>query len=325
MLNKQVIITTALATRKHCLLSTKTKGLRKIKAESIIHAYTKFGKFIKPHAVCCDDHLDLNGLIKLDEFKNIKTRPQKFDKDSICMLNLCIQNFNIIKANLTESCGLFDKFLNMSQLEESLCFKVTGWNKLTFIQFAEYIKNIRDTAGRTKEQLIAIYLFWLRKGIDQSSLALFKNQTNQRQISHYLSQIRAAINSDFVPIYLGAHKGREFFLRHNSKTAKVLHEMDDKTLAVVVDGTYTKLEKSSNNDFQYLTYSMQKKYNLIKPFIMCCTDGFFIDCYGPFQARHNDATIFRHILNTDDNLKKLPKEKTIIFVDRGLSFKIYKI
>jgi hypothetical protein len=99
--------------------------------------------------------------------------------------------------------------------------------------------------------LIAIYLFWLRKGIDQSSLALFKNQTNQRQISHYLSQIRAAINSDFVPFYLGAHKGREFFLRHNSKTAKVLHEMDDKTLAVVVDGTYTKLEKSSNNDFQY--------------------------------------------------------------------------
>ncbi len=56
ILNKQVVITTALATRKHCLLCTKTKGLRKIKAESIIHAYTKFGKFIKPHAVCCDDH-----------------------------------------------------------------------------------------------------------------------------------------------------------------------------------------------------------------------------------------------------------------------------
>ena len=37
------------------------------------------------------------------------------------------------------------------------------------------------------------------------------------------------------------------------------------------------------------------------PFIICCTDGFF-DYYGPFQARHNDATIFRHILYTDDNL-----------------------
>ena len=69
----------------------------------------------------------------------------------------------------------------------------------------------------------------------------------------------------------------------------------------------------------------EKKYNLIQPFIICCTDGFFIDCYGPCQARHNDATIFRHFLYTDDNLKQLflPKEKTIIFVDRGLSFKIY--
>jgi hypothetical protein len=162
-------------------------------------------------------------------------------------------------------------------------------------------------------------MYWLRKGVDQTTLAMFKNGTSQRQISHYLYQIRTAINNEFVPKYLGANKGKEFFLKHNSNTTRVLHDMDPETLAVVVDGTYTKLEKSSNNDFQYFSYSMHKKYNLIKPFIICCTDGYFIDCYGPYQARENDATIFRHVLETDEDLKILfsPKEKIIIFVDRG--------
>jgi hypothetical protein len=73
------------------------------------------------------------------------------------------------------------------------------------------ITRIRDTTGRTKEQLIAIYMYWLRKGLDQSTLALFKNETSQRQISHYLFQIRTAINSEFVPKFLGAKKGKRIF------------------------------------------------------------------------------------------------------------------
>ena len=320
MFNKSVDIPTALATRKHCLFCKQNKGLRKISQKSIIYCYMNHGKFIKPHSVCCDSHLDQNGLIKTDEFINMPTRLQKFDKDSIFMLNICIENLNKVQASLMQSTGIFDKFLNIAELDDDLCKKITGWNKLTFITFADMITRIRDTTGRTKEQLIAIYMYWLRKGLDQSTLALFKNETSQRQISHYLFQIRTAINSEFVPKFLGAKKGKEFFLKHNSKTTQVLHDMDSETLAVVVDGTYTKLEKSSNNNFQYFSYSMHKKHNLIKPFIMCCTDGYFIDCYGPYQARENDATIFRHILETDEDLKILfhPKDKVIIFGDRGI-------
>ena len=78
--------------------------------------------------------------------------------------------------------------------------------------------------------------------------------------------------------------------------------MEDDELAVIVDGTYTKLEKSANNDFQYQSYSMQKQYNLLKPFIVCCADGYFIDCYGPFEATSNDAKILRYILENDESL-----------------------
>jgi hypothetical protein len=65
--------------------------------------------------------------------------------------------------------------------------------------------------------------------------------------------------------------------------------MKDDELAVIEHGTYTRLQKSSNNDFQYQSYSMHKYYNLIKPFIICCANGYFIDCCVPFDASPNGA------------------------------------
>jgi hypothetical protein len=157
------------------------------------------------------------------------------------------------------------------------------------------------------------------KGLDQGTLALLKCNTTQPQISHYLAQIRSAMEKDIVPKFLGAHKGKEFFLRHNTESVRILHDFTNEKLAVVADGTYTRLEKSSNNEFQYVTYSLQKFDHLIKPFILCCADGYFIECYGPFKATFNDADILKYILATDNHLKELvqPPENIYFFLDRG--------
>jgi hypothetical protein len=235
-------------------------------------------------------------------------------------------NAEKLQIQLTESCGIFDAFKNMASLEEDICNKITGWSKKEFARFSKYLNNIRDTAGRNKEQLIAIYRFWLKKGLDQSTLAMLKCNTTQQQISHYLSQIRNAINIEFVPKFLGANKDREYFLKHNTQSVKILHDFTDDMLAVIADGTYTRLEKSANNNFQYLSFSKQKLDHLIKPFIMCCADGYFIDCYGPFAANVNDANILKHILSSDEDFKKLlqPAGKIMLFLDRRLkSFFIY--
>ena len=58
---------------------------------------------------------------------------------------------------------------------------------------------------------------------------------------------------------------------------------------------------------------------LIKPFLICCADGYIIDCYGPFQANLNDAKIFDYVLKTDPNLMELLlPNKTFAFLDRGV-------
>jgi hypothetical protein len=66
-------------------------------------------------------------------------------------------------------------------------------------------------------ELEDIYRNWLRKGIDQATLAMLKNKSHQQEVSRYLSQIRTA-NTDFVPHFLGANQTREFFIRHNHIT-----------------------------------------------------------------------------------------------------------
>lgn len=299
---------TAYSSHKKCFICGRKKNLKKVNRESIILGFKTHHIIIKTHARLCAAHLDNNGVIKESEFKSIPTKYQTLAPES-SLLMTALSNCQS---------GIFDLFQNINNVTEELCQKITGWSKMQLIKFSKYITSIYDTSGRTKEQLIVIYRYWLRKGLDQTSLAMFKNRTSQNQISHYLTQIREAINKDFVPYYLGSTKNRDFFLKHNNITTSELHCMKADQLAIFVDATYNRLEKSSNNDFQYKCWSTQKMDLLIKPFIICCADGYIIDCYGPFQANHNDAKIFEYILETDQELLNvlIPK-KTLIFLDRG--------
>ena len=267
---------------------------------------------IKHHARCCRAHLDNNGLIKKDEFINIPTRPKYLHPKTIDMFTVLFKDVETI----------FEKFKNMDLIEEDFCLDITGWSKNKFIEFSGFITSINNTSSRSKEQLIALYRYWLRKGIDQNSLSkMFGNQTNQKKISNYLDQIRRAIYKDFVPFFLGSNKGRVFFSTHNNIMTTKLHELGSDSISIFVDATYCRLEKSANNQFQYDCWSGQKIDLLIKPFIICCADGYIIDCYGPFKAHQNDATIFKYILQEDKELMELTSSgETAVFMDRGFNF-----
>jgi hypothetical protein len=94
--------------------------------------------------------------------------------------------------------------------------------------------------------------------------------------------------------------------------------LENDILVFVADGTSCRIQKSNNNEFQYKTYSVQKKDSLFKPFIICCADGYIVDCYGPFPANDKDSKILNYILETDEELKKLlVPNKTLFLIDRG--------
>lgn len=310
MLYKRFITTTN-ASHKNCFICKKKHSvknrLKKLDPTIILKVLKKKKIYIRKDSRCCPGHFFKDGTFKYDELKNIAIIKNKSDDQLKSFLKT-------IKKN-----NIFEEFLHIEKLENEHCIKITGWSKTEFIRFSNFITSIYDTKSRTKEQLIALYRYWLRKGIDQTTLAfLFGNGTTQNQISHYLSQIREAIYKDFVPYFLGSRREKQFFLKHNKIITKELHEIDNETIIIVVDGTYCRVEKSANNNFQHSCWSGQKKDLLIKPFLICCDDGYIIDCYGAFEAYENDASILSIILEKDKDLKNLLSPgKTVVFLDRG--------
>lgn len=306
------LIKTAISSHQYCFVCKNNGRLRVIKNKTILDVYNKKNIYIKPKSRCCEDHLDDNGELLEDCYNRIITRDRYHDKNTIIWLK-----YQNLKQN---KMPIFDKFKNIKNLNDSDSQNILGLDKNTFERFCSFIK-IKNSKERSKYQVIAIYLYWLKKGVDQKTLSYLKSNSTQQRISNYLFQARKAIHKDFVSIFLGANRTRDQFLKHNTIFSSELHNIQKEKLVVIADGTYCRIEKSANNNFQYKSYSSQKKDNLFKPFIFCCADGYIIDCYGPFEAKWNDAKIIKYILEKDNQLKNiLEPNKTVIFLDRGNFF-----
>lgn len=115
---------------------------------------------------------------------------------------------------------------------------------------------------------------------------------------------------EFVPHNIGPnHLSRNEWLNEYNTVTKMLYANDDDSkLILITDGTYCYCEKSSNYEFQRDSYSTQKKRHLLKPFIICSSNGRILDIYGFYEASKNDAKIIQDIFETDDMLKNLIKK-----------------
>ena len=49
---------------------------------------------------------------------------------------------------------------------------------------------MRETENRSVYQALAVYLFWLKTGLDQENIATIFGIENRRLVSHYLNQVK---------------------------------------------------------------------------------------------------------------------------------------
>ena len=199
-------IKTSISSHDYCFVCRRKRSQRirpiKINLKAIIHVYKKLKILIKEDSRCCKSHLNDSGLIKDECLSQIGTKLKSYNNQLLTMLD----NLN------TKEKSVLEKFDDWDKLEESLCLEITGWTKNQLMKFSKFISSINDNQNRSKMQLIALYRYWLRTGTNQSVLAkLFNSTTKQQDISNYLSQVREAINNDFVPFYLGVKNSRDFF------------------------------------------------------------------------------------------------------------------
>jgi hypothetical protein len=148
--------------------------LHRIPYESVKEVYLKRRIIIKTHARFCLRHLDEDGFLRKEEFRNIPTR----------LLPVCSTTIRLLDSFASFRPKPFEKFKDMRTLTKKHCKFITGWSKKTFIRFCTFITSINETERRNKEQLVALYRFWLRKGTTQAVLAsMFDNQCTQNKIS----------------------------------------------------------------------------------------------------------------------------------------------
>ena len=137
---------------------------------------------------------------------------------------------------------------------------LTGLTKQQFNQLCSFIKTARSSNVRSIRTCTAILLTKLRTGLPNHILGTLFSLT-KNQIQRCIHSARAALMQDFVPNVLGfGHITHEEFVRdHTTPTAKTLFSSDNDDAAIIVmDGTYIYIQKSSDYNFQRLSYSLHK-------------------------------------------------------------------
>jgi hypothetical protein len=153
---------------------------------------------------------------------------------------------------------IFEQTQKPDSFEGNLCKKLTALTKKQFLKLSEFIVSLNQKTKRTKYQLHALYFYWLKTGMNHKDLGFINGKNvSQRCKSRDLNQIRFAINRDFVLIFLGAEKNRDFYLRYNSVMTQSLFDLEKNVFVLIVDGTSSRIQKSKNNSIKYKTYSGQ--------------------------------------------------------------------
>jgi len=146
--------------------------------------------------------------------------------------------------------------------------------------------------------------------------------SSQARVSDTITSVSAALGKSFVKNNLGfEHLSRKDALEHHSRNMyyTLFEEVDRSKIFLVMDATYVYIEKPGDFATQKLTYSGQKKRNLVKPFMVVLPSGYILEASGPWYATgaNNDAGILKAILSTlpSDSEYLQPGDHDV--VDRG--------
>ncbi len=231
-----VKLNTAPSNHSQCFICKRKKEkLRQVPEESVVYAYKMHRMIITEGSRVCVRHFNEKNQIKIEDFKKINIK--KVDYNNPCNVNNLVRILDKFSRNSKKTDGIFEPFKNLTTLDNEYCLKITGWTKDEFIQFSRYLKSLRNSKKITKHQKLALYRYYLKNGITQSSLALYMEEKSQQDISSYLNSIRVSCLKDAVPQFLGIKDNtREFYLKHSTPTCKIIYYLDNNTLVFLIDG-----------------------------------------------------------------------------------------
>ena len=133
-------------------------------------------------------------------------------------------------------------------LSETNYVHLTGLTKQKFDNLVTYLPSLRNTSVRSARTCLGLLLTKLRTGMSLKVMSSMFQRPNVQYISKAIRSARAVLMKEFVPQHLGTqHISREEFIREHTPTfVKQLFADGKDVAALVMDGTYIYIEKSSN-------------------------------------------------------------------------------
>lgn len=277
-------------TASHCIFRDCLNESRlRIPNSRKAHMLSYYNFYIPPSARVCNEHIMTHDWDQLLS-GNVS---QEFNVDHI------LDIISIYRTALENPSTMFD--FDLQTVDEN---ELRHWTGLTIVEFNSLLEQTPSLRQRSNVPNVVLggYLMKLRTGepnVRLASLLKISRRTFERQ----LVIARECLLADFVPSHLGFdHISRNEALTKNLLIPNALFgDENNSKLISICDGTYIYIQKSSNFLFQRRSYSLHKYRNLLKPFLIVCSNGYIIDVTGPYAATTSDATIMSNILNDHDN------------------------
>ncbi|XP_075985546.1 uncharacterized protein LOC142982751 [Anticarsia gemmatalis] len=178
-------------------------------------------------------------------------------------------------------------FENIEEIDDNELHFYTGLDKIQFNRILNQT-SLRDRTN-SSATVLGLYLVKIRTGEPDERVASMFNMS-RRTLERKLKIARDCLSEEFVPRHLGLdHMTREDVVARNLTIPSHIFggNQNEPAAILVCDGTYIYVQKSSNFLFQRKTYSLHKFRNLVKPFLIVCTDGYIVSrCIRPVPSHY---------------------------------------
>ena len=296
------------ASRRECALCLnsiywgKKRGNRKhknaqhghyINDQTRYELYHKYEVIFGPNQGLCTDCNNLNDIDKelLEQAVELETiSTHKFMNKLIDVTDKYATNKSNIRKDKT--------LLSPDKLEGDKFKTVCGLER----------ENMEHIVTRLKEDDVLInflHLFiactvWYNNLCYRFAAALFGYEY-ESGIQYAIDTIINKLTFSWVPKHIGStYWTPEKIMVHNPQFVNKLYP--DKQILGCLDATYLYKQHAERN-FQYQkeTYSMHKHRNLQKEHVWCTTDGYVVQCDGPYAADRSDSHIWNSIIHDADH------------------------
>lgn len=305
-----------------CFICNNNQGTQRLSLKSRVDIFVRRNIYAPSSARCCPHHLHENGNLLRALLPGLQYINRSYRLHGEELLDF----LQMLRILATPDEVDFSNINSFSDEEFELISPITKEQFNDMLTFCDDIEDENDGRHRrtiTQTDLLS-FLCKLRQGLPDAFLKLLFNYPSRQAVSLAVSKVRKSLMLRFVPANIGlnAINRQAYIQQHVTEFSNYLFNDNPDTarVIVIIDGTYSYIEKSSNFQALRQSYCLHKGRHLVKPALLVAPDGYILDIHGPYFSdwRNNDAAILQKEFENDgERLRQWLGENSIIIVDRG--------